>query len=202
MARAGRSVSASAALRQRAGSAGPLSPRPQPGDCSSAQATARHEDGSVESHGYEQPARRCCLVTDAGAGRATIPRRLTLAGRPGQERRSWRPTRSLAPEGGRCVMSRLSPPHRAFHRAGVAGHAASALPGKALVCRQSALRGSACGKPMLRIRSAALDEAAVPPVDGSLPLARLARGDDADEHADHQGEANVSAQYQRGHDRQ
>jgi hypothetical protein len=99
-------------------------------------------------------------------------------------------------------MSRLSPPHRAFHRAGVAGHAASALPGKALVCRQSALRGSACGKPMLRIRSAALDETAVPPVDGSLPLARLARGDDADEHADHQGEANVSAQYQRGHDRQ
>src|SRR5437868_9737934 len=32
--------------------------------------------------------------------------------------RSWRPTRSLAPEGGRGVMSRLSPPHRAFHRAG------------------------------------------------------------------------------------
>jgi hypothetical protein len=55
---------------------------------------------------------------------------------------------------------------------------------------------------MLRTRSAALYEAAVPPVDGSLPLARLARGDDADEHADHQGEANVSAQYQRGHDRQ
>ena len=53
---------------------------------------------------------------------------------------------------------------------------------------------------MLRTRSAALYEAAVPPVD--LPLARLARGDDADEHADHQGEANVSAQYQRGHDRQ
>ena len=45
-------------------------------------------------------------------------------------------------------------------------------------------------------------EEAVAPVDGSLPLARLARGDDADEHADHQGEANVSAQYQRGHDRQ
>ena len=39
-------------------------------------------------------------------------------------------------------------------------------------------------------------------MDGSLPLARLARGDDADEHADHQGEANVSAQYQRGYDRQ
>src|SRR3954453_4083308 len=54
---------------------------------------------------------------------------------------------------------------------------------------------SACGKPMLRTRSAALYEAAVPPVDGSLPRARLARGDDADEHADHQGEANVSAEY-------
>ena len=55
---------------------------------------------------------------------------------------------------------------------------------------------------MLRTRSAALYEAAVPPMNGCLPLARLARGDDADEHADHQGEANVSAQYQRGHDRQ
>ena len=40
--------------------------------------------------------------------------------------------------GGRRVMSRLSPPHRAFHRAGVAGHAAPAPPGKAPVCRQSA----------------------------------------------------------------
>jgi hypothetical protein len=46
-------------------------------------------------------------------------------------------------------------------------------------------RGSACGKPMLRTRSAALYEAGVPPVDGSLLLVRLARGDDADEHADH-----------------
>jgi len=55
---------------------------------------------------------------------------------------------------------------------------------------------------MLRTRSAALYEAAVPPMDGSLPVARLARGDDADKHADHQSEANVSAQYQRGHDRQ
>src|SRR3954454_9555607 len=90
--------------------------------------------------------------------------------RPGQERRSWRPTRSLAPEGGRGVMSRLSPTHRAFNRAGVAGHAASALPGKALVWRQSALRFSSCGKAILRIRGAALDEAAVPPVDASLPL--------------------------------
>jgi hypothetical protein len=61
--------------------------------------------------------------------------------RPGQERRSWRPTRSLAPEGGRGVMSRLSPPHRAFHRAGVAGHAAPAPPGKAPVCRESARKG-------------------------------------------------------------
>jgi hypothetical protein len=34
------------------------------------------------------------------------------AARPGQERRSWRPTRSLAREGGRGLMSRLSPPHR------------------------------------------------------------------------------------------
>jgi len=55
---------------------------------------------------------------------------------------------------------------------------------------------------MLRTRSAVLYEAAVPPVEGSLPLARLAQGDDADEHADHQDEANVSAQYQRGHYRQ
>ena len=58
--------------------------------------------------------------------------------RPGQERRSWRPTRSLAGEAARRVMSRLSPPHRAFHRAGVAGHAAPAPPGRAPVCRQSA----------------------------------------------------------------
>jgi hypothetical protein len=35
----------------------------------------------------------------------------------------------------------------------------------------------------------------------SLLLARLARDNDADEHADHQGEADVSAKYQRGHDR-
>src|SRR5215207_1156793 len=37
---------------------------------------------TTAAHGYEQSARRCCLVTDAGAGRATIARRLTLAGRP------------------------------------------------------------------------------------------------------------------------
>jgi hypothetical protein len=42
--------------------------------------------------------------------------------RPGQERRSSRPTRSLAREGGRGLMSRLSPLTGAFHRAGVAGH--------------------------------------------------------------------------------
>ena len=60
------------------------------------------------------------------------------ARRPGQERRSWRPTRSPAGEAARRVMSRLSPPHRAFHRAGVAGHAAPAPPGRAPVCRQSA----------------------------------------------------------------
>jgi hypothetical protein len=41
-------------------------------------------------------------------------------------------------------MSRLSPPHRAFHRAGVAGHAAPAPPGKAPVCRKVPVRGSAC----------------------------------------------------------
>jgi hypothetical protein len=45
--------------------------------------------------------------------------------RPGQECRSWRPARSLAREGGRRVKSRLSPRHRAFHGAGVAGHATS-----------------------------------------------------------------------------
>src|SRR5215210_9422434 len=42
--------------------------------------------GAPELHGYEQPARRCCLVADAGAGRATIARRLTLAARPTRER--------------------------------------------------------------------------------------------------------------------
>jgi hypothetical protein len=37
---------------------------------------------------------------------------------PGQERRGCQPTCSLARECGRGVMSRVSPPHRAFHRAG------------------------------------------------------------------------------------
>src|SRR4051794_3808211 len=41
--------------------------------------------------------------------RARASRVETTEIRPGQERRSWRPTRSLAPEGGRGAMSRLSP---------------------------------------------------------------------------------------------
>ena len=63
------------------------------------------------------------------------------ARRPEQDRRSWRPARSLAREGGRRPMSRLSPPHRALHRAGVAGHPAPPPPGKAPVCRRSARNG-------------------------------------------------------------
>jgi hypothetical protein len=37
------------------------------GGSSSAEMRTRHRDRSVESHGYEQLARRCCLSTDAGA---------------------------------------------------------------------------------------------------------------------------------------
>jgi hypothetical protein len=51
--------------------------------------------------------RHACSSSRTGVWRALDQ---TLACRPGQERRSWRPTRSLAREGGRGVMSRLSPP--------------------------------------------------------------------------------------------
>jgi hypothetical protein len=56
------------------------------GDCSSARATTLHENASVQSHGYEQSARYCCLVINAGAAWAPIARRRTLAARPRQER--------------------------------------------------------------------------------------------------------------------
>jgi hypothetical protein len=46
--------------------------------------------------------------------------------RPTQEGRSRQPTRSLAGERGRGVVSRLSPPHRAWHRAGLTGRRRSA----------------------------------------------------------------------------
>ena len=57
--------------------------------------------------------------------------------RPTQERRSQQPTRSLARVRGRAVVSRLSPPHRACHQAGLAGHVARGCVGKAQPCRQS-----------------------------------------------------------------
>ena len=79
-----------------------------------------------------------------GSPEALLPMQSrTTAFRPGQERRGWRPTRSLAREGGRGLMSRLSPAHRVFHRAGVAGHAAPAPLGRAPVCRQVPVTGSA-----------------------------------------------------------
>jgi hypothetical protein len=62
-----------------------------------------------------------------------------------QERTTRRPKRSLAGEGGRGVMSRLSAPHRAFRRASVAGYAAPAPPEKAPVCRKAPVRASAFG---------------------------------------------------------
>jgi hypothetical protein len=45
--------------------------------------------------------RRCCLVTDAGAGRAAIARRRTPASRPKQASRATEPRRSLVEEGER-----------------------------------------------------------------------------------------------------
>ena len=47
------------------------------GEGSSAVASASQDDASVESHGYQQSARRCCLATDAGARRASLARRRT-----------------------------------------------------------------------------------------------------------------------------
>jgi hypothetical protein len=52
------------------------------------------------------------LAPRAGACHGPPSQLQTPARRPGQERSSWRPTRLLAREGGRGLMSRLSPPHR------------------------------------------------------------------------------------------
>jgi hypothetical protein len=71
---------------------------PLAGDRSSGRVAARRHDPSVELHGYEQSARRCCLVTDAGAERATIARWLTLAARPEQARRRGHERRLLVVE--------------------------------------------------------------------------------------------------------
>jgi hypothetical protein len=48
--------------------------------------------------------------------------------------------RACPRECGRGVMSRLSPPHRAFHGPGLAGRAVPVPPGRAPVCRQRARR--------------------------------------------------------------
>ena len=82
------------------------------------------------------------LFADAGVAQPRIARRSAPAPRPGQERGSWRPARSLAPEGGRRVMSRLSPPHRACHRAGVAGHATPPPPAQRQACPVAAVAPS------------------------------------------------------------
>jgi hypothetical protein len=91
----------------------------------------------ADSHPCVPPSLEACSLRSGAEVSTRAPAR-----RPGQERRSWRPARSLAREGGRRVMCRLSPPHWAFHRAGVAGHAAPPPPGKAPVCRRSACKGS------------------------------------------------------------
>ena len=65
----------------------------------------------------------------------------TTACRPTQARRSRQPRRSLPFERGRDVMSRLSPPHRGFHRAGRAGQPRGAGGGKTASRRRSARLG-------------------------------------------------------------
>ena len=99
--------------------------------------------------------------------------------------------------------SRLRTRHRDTSPGGSYGTPGAGASAKgARMCRRSARKGFRLREADAAHSQRRVVEGAVPPVDGSLPLARLARSDDADEHADHQGEANVSAQYQRGHDRQ
>ena len=57
-----------------------------------------------------------------------------------QERRSWRPARSLAVKAG-VVCVAVVAPSSGIHGAGVAGHAAPPPPGTAPVCRRSARQG-------------------------------------------------------------
>jgi hypothetical protein len=59
---------------------------------------------------------------------ASEPSRGTAAWSPNAGAEEWQPTRSLARERGRGLVSRLSPPHRASHRAGLAGHSNPASP--------------------------------------------------------------------------
>ena len=73
---------------------------------------------SVPRTGEQRAGRRHRLEPRGGAPSV---RTGASARRPTQERRSLPPARSLARERGRCVVSRLAPPHRAFHRAGLAG---------------------------------------------------------------------------------
>jgi hypothetical protein len=98
------------------------------------QTTGTDEREEHDERVSTRPRTSAVAVVDVRRGSAP-------ADRPEQERRSWRPARSLAREGGRGVMSRLSPRHRAFHGAGVAGHAAPPPRGTAPVCRRSARQG-------------------------------------------------------------
>jgi hypothetical protein len=84
--------------------------------------------------GASCPLRQAIAVARAESANA-------LARRPTQERRSLQPTRSLARERGRCVVSRLAPPHRAFHRAGLAGHLRGGDGRRMSICGWGARKG-------------------------------------------------------------
>lgn len=91
------------------------------------------------------PCERSLSPSTAGA---KTPRRWTSdtpPPRPWQERMSRAPTRSLARERGRGSVSRLSPLHRAFHRAGLLGHRGCGWRRKVPPCRKDARKGFPCG---------------------------------------------------------
>jgi hypothetical protein len=78
------------------------------------------------------------LLSAKSSSRASCSRHGCCSSRAGAQ--EWRPTRSLAREGGRGLMSRLSPPHR-HSSGGCCGTRVSGTPGRAPVCRQSARNG-------------------------------------------------------------
>jgi hypothetical protein len=83
---------------------------------------------------------RCASATTVVAA-AARSRRQCRSGRPGQERRSWRPARPLAREGGRRMVSPVDAPSSDASSGGCAGRAAPAPPGEVPVCRRSARKG-------------------------------------------------------------
>ena len=140
------------------------------------------------SHGYEQSPRHCCLSTDAGAGRAPITRRRTLAARPTRACPAYHTRRSL-PWGCSTLLA-LASGFRTSSQAGVCRRS-SETPARRVRAsareRRRAPRGWArdammCGVPVLgagSTRASATRSSSCPGATRSVVRPPLRAGGDA-----------------------